>query len=109
MGGQHGAPDLGDELATQILAFAFECGLQLAQSRFPCLMVAAPVGVVECGASRADCALHIASSAVGGAAEDLFGRGVHVVELTSGLGLDELAVDQHAVFRHIGSLLRGLH
>src|SRR6478752_9903785 len=52
----------------------------------------------SCRSRRRDGALHVGAGAIDCSAEYFVGRGVDVVELASGLGFDELAVDEHADF-----------
>ena len=96
VGAQHRAADLGDQLAAKVFAFGFQRRLQLTQACGPGLAVAGPVGVVEGVSCRGDGALHVRAGAVGGTADHFFGGRVDVVELASGFGVDELAVDEHA-------------
>ena len=96
VGAQHRAADLGNQLAANVFTLGLQRRLQLSQACGPGLAVAGPVGVVERVACRGDGAFHVRAGAVGGAADDFLGGGVDVVELASGLGVDELAVDEHA-------------
>ena len=95
---QHGTADLGHQFGAQLLALGLQGALQLSQRGGPELAVAGPLGVIEGVPGRGDGALHVGAGGIGGAAEDLLRGRVDVVELASGLGLDELAVDQHAGF-----------
>jgi hypothetical protein len=57
-----------------------------------------PVALVEGAARGRDGRFHVLPSRVGADAEDLFGGGVPVLEAGAIAGVDELAVDQVAVF-----------
>ena len=92
-----GAADLGDELLADELLLADDGVLQLLEAALAQLAVGGPGGLVERPAGRGDGEVHVVGAAVGDLAEHLFGGRVDVVEPAARLGVDELAVDQHAL------------
>ncbi len=93
------APDLEDELFTELLALGLEGLLELFEAALAEGPVGGPVGLVEGPPRSRNGPLHVSHGPVGNVADDLLGRRVDVVEPLPRRRLDELAVDEHVGFR----------
>ena len=92
-----GQPTSATSSATQVfpLGLGAPCNCRRPAAR---LAVAGPIGVVEGVTRRRRRRVHVRAGTVAGAARGPLGGRVDVVELSSGLGLDQLAVDEHPRF-----------
>ena len=70
-------------------------GMQLLEALLAEGVVRRPVGLVEGASGTVDRPLHFSGGGVGDLADDFLGGRVDVVEGLAGIGIDELAVDQH--------------
>jgi hypothetical protein len=94
-----GGSRLQDQLLAPLLPLGVEGGLELLQATRPQGAVGRPVRLVERPAGGGDGPPHVGRRRVGDAAEHLLGRRVDVLERLAGIGIDELAVDEHPRLR----------
>jgi hypothetical protein len=101
VGEQHRGADLGDQLGPQLLLLGLEGGLQLRETRLPQVGVGGPCPCVRSPAGGGDGAGHVGVRPVGHDPHLAAGGRVDDREGGTGLGVDELPVDEHAgLVRH---------
>jgi hypothetical protein len=97
--GDRWAADLEDELLAQLFLLGLEGVVQLFEATLAEGVVRRPVGLVEGASGRIDGPVHLGRRRIGHLPDDLFGRRVDVAERSSGVGVDQLSVDEHPRFR----------